>query len=61
MAVYFIDSSALVKRYVSETGSAFVTDITAPAAGHRLYVARITRVEVIAALDPTGPGRRYLR
>ena len=54
MAVYFIDSSALVKRYVSETGTAFVTDITDPAAGHRLYVARITGVEVIAALARRG-------
>jgi predicted nucleic acid-binding protein len=50
VAVYFIDSSALVKRYVSETGTAFVTGITDPAAGHHTYVARITGVEAIAAL-----------
>lgn len=54
MAVYFLDSSALVKRYVSETGTAFVTDLTDPATGHRLYVARITGVEVIAALARRG-------
>ena len=56
MAVYFIDSSALVKRYVIETGTAFVTDITDPAAGHHTYVARITGVEVIAALARRGRG-----
>jgi uncharacterized protein len=50
VAVYCIDSSALVKRYVSEVGTTFVTTITDPAAGHRTYVARITGVEVIAAL-----------
>lgn len=54
MAVYFIDSSALVKRYVSETGTTFVTNITDPATDHRLYVARITGVEVIAALARRG-------
>jgi len=56
VAVYFIDSSALVKRYVIETGTAFVTDITDPAAGHHTYVARITGVEVIAALARRGRG-----
>lgn len=56
MAVYFIDSSALVKRYVIETGTAFVTDITDPAARHHTYVARITGVEVIAALARRGRG-----
>ena len=54
MAVYFIDSSALVKRYVKETGTAFVTDISDPATAHRLYAARITVVEVVAALALRG-------
>ena len=54
MAVYFIDSSALVKRYVSEVGTAFVTGITDPAAGHQTYVARIAGVEVIAGLARRG-------
>lgn len=50
MAVYFFDSSALVKRYVQETGSAWVMATTAPQAGHALYIARITAVEVVSAL-----------
>ena len=50
MAVYFFDSSAIVKRYVREVGSAWVLGITDPAASHHLYVARIAGVEVVSAL-----------
>lgn len=50
MAVYFFDSSALVKRYAQETGSAWVEALTAPQASHLLYLARITAVEVAAAV-----------
>ena len=57
MAAYFFDSSALVKRYVTETGTAWVTGLLDPAARHRLYVARITGAEVIAALARKERGR----
>ena len=50
MVVYFFDSSALVKRYAHETGSAWVLAITEPTAGHSLYIARITAVEVVSAM-----------
>ena len=50
MAAYFFDSSAVVKRYVRETGTAWVLSITAPTAGHIIYVAHITGVEVVSAL-----------
>jgi uncharacterized protein len=50
VGVYFFDSSALVKRYAQETGSAWVESLTDPQAGHRLYLARITAVEVVAAV-----------
>lgn len=50
MASYFLDSSAVVKRYVPETGSAWVKAITDPGAGNLLYVARITGAEVISAV-----------
>ncbi len=45
-----MDSSALVKRYIAETGSAWVQSQTDPAAGNQLYVARITGMEMIAAI-----------
>ena len=41
MAVYFFDSSALVKRYVQETGTAWVLGICNPTANAPLYIARI--------------------
>ncbi len=51
MAAYFVDSSALVKRYVIESGTPWVRNLCAPAAGNTLYIARITGAEVIAALS----------
>lgn len=50
MAAYFFDSSALVKRYIIESGTTWVRSLCDPAAGHTLYIARITGAEVIAAL-----------
>ncbi len=50
MAAYFLDSSALVKRYARETGTAWIIGLFRRAAGHRLYVARISGVEGTAAL-----------
>ena len=50
MAVYVVDSSALVKRYVRERGTAWVRGLTNPAAGHTLSIAGITGVEVVSAL-----------
>ncbi|MEK7833038.1 MAG: type II toxin-antitoxin system VapC family toxin, partial [Acidobacteriota bacterium] len=50
MAAYFFDSSALMKRYANETGTAWVVGIFKPALANRIYVAQITLVEVIAAL-----------
>jgi predicted nucleic acid-binding protein len=47
---YFIDSSALVKRYVTEAGTAWVQAITHPSTRNRLIIARITWVEVLSAL-----------
>jgi predicted nucleic acid-binding protein len=50
MDAYYFDTSALVKRYVKGTGSAWVTGICDPAAGNALYIARITEVELTSAL-----------
>jgi predicted nucleic acid-binding protein len=50
VATYFLDTSAVVKRYVQETGTAWIRNLTAAATGHFLYLARITDVEVTAAL-----------
>ncbi len=50
MAAYFFDSSALIKRFSREAGSAWVLRILRPSAAHSIYIARITGAEVIAGL-----------
>ncbi len=50
MAAYFFDTSGLVKRHVREIGTAWVQSLTQPKAAHTLFVARITSVEVYAAI-----------
>ena len=49
MAAYFFDSSAIIKRYVNERGSAWVSNTATPTGGAHIYVAAITGVEVVAA------------
>lgn len=51
MAIYFFDSSGLVKRYVAETGTTWIQGLTDPSADHGIYIAQITGVEVIAAIN----------
>jgi predicted nucleic acid-binding protein len=50
VSLYFLDSSALVKRYVTETGSVWIRDLTDPGARNQLIIARITWVKVLSAL-----------
>lgn len=50
MSHFFLDSSALVKRYSPERGSAWVKSLTDPASGHIIIVAEISLAEVAAAL-----------
>ena len=50
MATYFSDTSALTKRYVTETGSAWLRALLDPATGATTFIARITCVEMIAAM-----------
>jgi len=50
MADYFFDTSALVKRHVDETGSKWVRSLIRAKATYRIYIARITAVEVFAAI-----------
>jgi hypothetical protein len=47
---YFLDSSAVVKRYVPEPGSGWIQTLADPGAGNLLIIARITWVEVLSAL-----------
>jgi uncharacterized protein len=50
VSALFFDSSALVKRYAKEIGTNWVFSLVRPSAKNRLYLARITGVEIVAAL-----------
>jgi uncharacterized protein len=50
MALYFFDSSALVKRYVHEQGSVWVRETTASVSGHLIHISLLTVAEIASAL-----------
>jgi predicted nucleic acid-binding protein len=50
MAIFFFDSSGLVKRYIAEAGSGWIQSLNDAAAGHSRVVAQITGPEMIAAV-----------
>jgi uncharacterized protein len=57
MAGHFVDSSALVKRYVLEDGTSWVRRLTRRSVGNPIYLARITAVEVTAAVARRRKGK----
>jgi hypothetical protein len=50
VTAYFLDSSALVKRYVPEPGTAWVRTITTPSADNTVLVAQMIPAEVISGV-----------
>ncbi|NMF86273.1 type II toxin-antitoxin system VapC family toxin [Nodosilinea sp. P-1105] len=50
MAVYFLDSSALVKRYIRETGTDWVSSLFSPDLGNDCFVVAIAGVEIVSAI-----------
>ncbi len=51
MADYYADSSVLVKRHVTEDGTAWVQSLTAPAYGHLILASELSKVELYSALN----------
>jgi len=51
MKTYFIDTSALVKRYIAERGSQWVKALTDSQTGNKIILARITWVEMLSAFS----------
>lgn len=49
--MYCFDSSAIVKRYAPERGSAWVKSLLTPATEHVLYLGQVGIVEIAAALS----------
>lgn len=50
MTTYFLDTSAIVKRYIFEPGQAWVLSLCDPAQGHDLYISQAALVEVVATI-----------
>jgi predicted nucleic acid-binding protein len=50
MTTFSLDTSALIKRYVQESGTAWIQTQITPPTDHILLTARITMVEVYSAL-----------
>ena len=50
MSTYFLDTSAVVKRYFVEQGHDWVVDLCDPVQEHRLYISQVALVEVVATI-----------
>lgn len=50
MSAYFVDTSTLVKRYVNESGSAWVVSWIAVEVGNVIVISELTIVEVFSVL-----------
>ena len=50
MALYFLDSSAIVKRYFQEQGHDWIKVLHDTKRGHALYIAQVALVEVVASI-----------
>lgn len=57
---YYLDSSALLKRYVKESGSIWITNLL-ESSDSTIYIARIASVEVVSALARLPLGKKISR
>jgi predicted nucleic acid-binding protein len=58
MAAFIFDASGIVKRYLTEIGTAWVQGLTDPADAHEIFLTRLTRVEIVAAITRRSRGGR---
>ncbi len=49
MSAYFLDTSAIVKRYCLEQGQSWVRSLCNPMQGHVLFISQAALVEVVTA------------
>ena len=50
MSSYYVDTSALIKRYLTEVGSTWIENITDLASGNIIVICDLTAVEVFSTL-----------
>jgi len=48
--VYYLDTSAAVKRYVQEIGTSWIQALADPKQGHSLFLVRLTQEEIVSAI-----------
>jgi predicted nucleic acid-binding protein len=48
---YFLDTSALLKRYIIESGTAWVQNIAQPGVGHSIIISQIAPIEIVSAVS----------
>jgi len=56
MAAFIFDASGIVKHYLHEVGTSWIQSLVDPAASHEIFLTRITRVEMTAAVTRRGRG-----
>ena len=56
MAIYLLDSSAVVKRYVKETGTSWLSGLFNPTNKNSLVLVRVAGVEVVSAITRKSRG-----
>ncbi|MEB3339729.1 type II toxin-antitoxin system VapC family toxin [Okeania sp.] len=56
MTIYFLDSSTLVKRYISKIGSTWVLGLFDSDLDNKIFITAITQVEIIAAITKISRG-----
>ncbi len=49
MGIYFLDTSAIVKRYCLERGQSWIQSLCNPLQGHILFISQAALVEVVTA------------
>jgi uncharacterized protein len=50
LSEYFVDTSALAKRYIIETGASWVRNWVSLKAGNMIVISRLTTVEIVSIL-----------
>lgn len=51
MSAFFVDTSALAKRYIAEPASAWVIEWIVPDSGHTIVVSELATVEIFSLLS----------
>lgn len=51
MTHYFLDSSALVKRYIAELGTGWIRSLVSSNSGNLIIVAQVSSVEIVSGIS----------